>query len=284
KLLAAVAAPRRPEADHQHLAAMLADQDSLALGRGPEQIDGRGLADGRCGLGHAGKAQDQQARGPQEHLIHPHSPSPAHPAPGQTSTGPRARSRGRRYPAATGADIDLLYIPERSKQQARRWPEASLSQAVAMRLTRVSAFLPELIQWIQSRRATAVMSSQVARAAGLPDSALRRSAGSSGSGSRATGVSTSGTVSPAAAPAASRRARSTFSQWLPRPSGASVAWNGWPASSPSTLTMLRVGSFALAAAGSTRKVQAALAGSAGRSSLALQRTVGRAVDSGMGRR
>ena len=67
-----------------------------------------------------------------------------------------------RYSAATGADIDLLYMPERSKQQARRLPAASMSQAVSMRFTRVSAFLPEPIQWIQSRRATAVMSSQVA--------------------------------------------------------------------------------------------------------------------------
>ena len=141
-----------------------------------------------------------------------------------------------------------------------------------------------MIQWIQSRRATAVMSSQVARAAGCPASAWRRSGGSFGSGSCAIGVSTSGTVSPVATPAASRSSRSTFSQWLPCPSGSSVAWNGCPASSPSTLIMLRVGSFALAAAGSTRKLQLAFAGVAGRSSLALQRTVGLAVEVGMRRR
>src|SRR5690606_15627895 len=99
----------------------------------------------------------------------------AHPAALAGEALPRATAARRprltggqalRYPAATGAAIDLLYIPERSKQQARRWPEASLSQAVAIRLTRVSAFLPEVIQWIQSRRATAVMACQVARAAG----------------------------------------------------------------------------------------------------------------------
>ena len=84
------------------------------------------------------------------------------------------------YSAATGAAIDLLYMPERSKQQARRCPDASLSQATAMRLARVSAFLPEPIQWIQSRRATAVMSSHVARAAGSPASASPRSGGSTG--------------------------------------------------------------------------------------------------------
>src|SRR5690554_181285 len=83
----------------------------------------------------------------------------AHPAALAGEVLPRATAARRprltggqalRYPAATGAAIDLLYIPERSKQQARRWPEASLSQAVAIRLTRVSAFLPEVIQWIQS--------------------------------------------------------------------------------------------------------------------------------------
>ena len=175
-------------------------------------------------------------------------------------------------------------MPERSKQQARRWPEASLSQATQMRLVRVSAFLPEVIQAIQSRRATAVMSSQAARAPGSASSASRRSGGSTGSGSCAIGVSTSATVSPAATAAASRSSRSTRSQWLPCPSGSRVAWNGCPANWPSTLTMLRVGNFALAAAGSTRKVQLASAGAAGRSSRALQRTVLLAVDGGMGGR
>ena len=107
------------------------------------------------------------------------------------------------YSAASGGPmLPLLYMPERSKQQARRWPDASLSQAVSMRFTRVSAFLPDVTQWIQSRRATGVMSCQVARAAGLAASALRRSAGTSGSGSCATGAISSSTVSPASTPAA----------------------------------------------------------------------------------
>ena len=76
------------------------------------------------------------------------------------------------YSAASGAPmLPLLYIPERSKQQALRLPHASLSQAVTMRLPRVSAFLPEVIQWIQSRRATGVMSAHVAWASALDASA-----------------------------------------------------------------------------------------------------------------
>lgn len=178
------------------------------------------------------------------------------------------------YSAASGGPmLPLLYMPERSKQQARRLPEASLSQATAMRFTRVSAFLPEVIQAIQSRRASGVMSSQVAFAAALAASALRRSAGSFGSGSTATGAMASATLSPAATPAASSNVFSTFSQWLPSPSGSSVAWNGAPASVPSTVTMLRVGSLALAVLGKTRKAQVAFLGSAGLSSLALKRIV-----------
>lgn len=177
----------------------------------------------------------------------------------------------------------MLYIPERSKQQARRLPEASMSIAVARRLPRVSAFLPEVIQWIQSRRATGVMSAQVACASGCAASAARTSAGTVGSGSRATGASASATVSPTSTPAASYSARSTFSQWLPSPSGSSVAWNGAPASVPSTVTMLRVGSFALAAAGSTRKRQAAARGCAGRRRVALKRTGAGALGAMRGR-
>src|SRR3546814_5503814 len=67
------------------------------------------------------------------------------------------------------------------------------------------------------------------------------------------------------------RPLSTFSQWLPSPSGSSVAWNGWPSSVPSTVTMLRVGSFALALAGRTRNAHAAPFGLAGRSSFVLKR-------------
>src|SRR5690606_34534512 len=68
--------------------------------------------------------------------------------------------------------------PERSKQQARRLPDASMSQPDAMRFTRVSAFLPDVIHWIQSRRARGVMSSHVAflGCAGRWRSALNRMA------------------------------------------------------------------------------------------------------------
>src|SRR5690606_25882245 len=110
-------------------------------------------------------------------------------------------------------------MPERSKQQARRLPEASWSQAVAMRFTRVSAFLPEVIHWIQSRRATGVMSSQVVFAAGCAANASRRSGGTFGSDSFANGANSSAIVSPSCTPAASSSALSTFSQWLPWPSG-----------------------------------------------------------------
>src|SRR5690606_9663755 len=75
------------------------------------------------------------------------------------------RSRGEPYPsAATGADSPLLYIPDRSKQHARRLPEASISQVVAMRRARVSGFFAEVIQKIQSRRADGVRLCHGARA------------------------------------------------------------------------------------------------------------------------
>src|SRR5687767_8450980 len=117
------------------------------------------------------------------------------------------------YSAASGAPmLPLLYMPERSKQHARRLPHASLSQATSMRFARVSAFLPEVIQWIQSRRATGVMSDHVACAAAFAFNALCRSAGTLGSGSSATGAISSATLSLAATPAASRSALSTLSQ------------------------------------------------------------------------
>src|SRR5690606_25981668 len=96
--------------------------------------------------------------------------TPPQPSPAFAGEGARSRlppllqkpGQGSLYSAACGAPmLPRLYIPERSKQQARRMPDASLSQAVSMRFTRVSAFLPEVIQAIQSRRATGVMSAQV---------------------------------------------------------------------------------------------------------------------------
>src|SRR5690606_15843452 len=134
----------------------------------------------------------------------------------------------------------------------------------ANRLTRVSAFLPEVIHATQSRRATVVVASQVAFAAGLALSASRRSAGILGSSCVSSGAISIATSSPGSAPAASRNAFGTLSQWLPLPSGSSVASNGWPPSVPPTLVMLRVGSFALASVGRTRKVQLAPLGLAGR--------------------
>ena len=108
--------------------------------------------------------------------------------------------------------LPLLYLPERSKQQARRLPQASLSMATPIRFTRVSAFLPEVIQWIQSRRAMVVTSFQVAIAAAFAASASPRSAGTFGSGSFAIGAISSGTSPPAAMPAASCNTFSTFNQ------------------------------------------------------------------------
>src|SRR5262245_37763200 len=82
----------------------------------------------------------------------------------------------------------------------------------------------------------------------------------------------SDTTSPASAPAASRTFLFTLSQWLFLPSGSSVARKGQPLMVPSTVVMLRVGSFALALPGRTRKVQELpFAASAGRKSFALKR-------------
>lgn len=48
--------------------------------------------------------------------------------------------------AASGACRLCEYIPDRSKQQGRRFPLASMSQALFRRFWRVSAFLAEVIQ------------------------------------------------------------------------------------------------------------------------------------------
>ena len=85
-------------------------------------------------------------------------------------------------------------------------------------------------------------------------------------------------MSPGVAPAASSNRAGTFSQWLPAPSGSSVAWNGASPSVPATVTWLRVGSFALAAAGSTRKAQVAFLGCAGRWRSALNRMAPSRID------
>lgn len=48
--------------------------------------------------------------------------------------------------AAVGHPKVLLYIPERSKQHGLRLPLASMSHAAAIRVTRVRASLPDVIQ------------------------------------------------------------------------------------------------------------------------------------------
>src|SRR5688500_19009629 len=60
----------------------------------------------------------------------------------------------------------LSYRPQRSKQQGRRLPADIFDIATSIRFTRVSAFFPETIQKIQSRRATAVISAHVSLAFG----------------------------------------------------------------------------------------------------------------------
>src|SRR5262245_37033033 len=146
-----------------------------------------------------------------------------------------------------------------------------IEQALATRRARVSGCLAEVTQWIQSVRALIVMSAHNARAFGAAAaSAFRRSGGTLGSS--ASGASSSVTMSPATAPAASRNFRFTLSQWLFWPSGSSVARKGTPLMAPSTVVMPREGSFALASFGRVRKVQEpTFAVAAGRKSFALKR-------------
>src|SRR5271167_5192823 len=90
--------------------------------------------------------------------------------------------------SATGQLRLLAYIPDRSKQQGRRFPLASISQALSIRFKRVSSRLADSIHWTQSLRATGVMSDHTARAFGSAAvKAFRRPAGTLGSGSSATG-------------------------------------------------------------------------------------------------
>ena len=112
--------------------------------------------------------------------------------------------------------------PDRSKQQTRRFPAASMEQAFLIRHARVSSCLAEVIQWIQSLRALGVMSDHNPRAfEGAAARAFLRSAGTAGSA--AVGAISRVTTSPASAAAASRSFRFTFSQWLFWPSGSSSA-------------------------------------------------------------
>jgi hypothetical protein len=164
------------------------------------------------------------------------------------------------------------FIP--GKQHNRRFPEASMSQAFSMRRLRVSGCLAEVIEKIQSRRASGVMSSHPPCASGAPARALRRSIGTLISGSSPARVISTVTAPPASAPAASCKALLTVSRWLPLPFGLRAARNGEPLIVPSTIMMPRDGSFALALLGRVRRVHDPVFSAAlGRNSLALKRIV-----------
>jgi hypothetical protein len=64
-----------------------------------------------------------------------------------------------------------------AQQQGLRIPPASFEIPFLMRIFLVSAFLPEITQQIHSLRASGVISSHAARAAGAETRALRKSAG-----------------------------------------------------------------------------------------------------------
>jgi hypothetical protein len=65
--------------------------------------------------------------------------------------------------AATMQLRHLECIPDRSKQEGRRFPLASRSQPVSIRIKRVSSRLADSIHWIQAQRAISVVSDQTAR-------------------------------------------------------------------------------------------------------------------------
>src|SRR3989344_1372674 len=64
-----------------------------------------------------------------------------------------------------------------AQQQGRRIPPLSFESAFLIRIPLVSSFLPETTQQIHSLRASGVMSSHTARAAGVSIRALRKSSG-----------------------------------------------------------------------------------------------------------
>ena len=142
------------------------------------------------------------------------------------------------------------------KQQGRRFPLASMSQAFSIRCLRVSSCLAELTHRIQSRRAMGVISTHNACAGGAAARALSRSIGTLISGSSLARVISTVTVSPASAPATPCRALLTLSQWLPLPSGSRAARKGKPLIVPSTIVLPRDGSFPLAFLGRVRSVHA----------------------------
>jgi hypothetical protein len=64
-----------------------------------------------------------------------------------------------------------------AQQQGLRIPPLSFESAFSIRILLVSTFLPDVTQQIHSLRASGVISSHTARAAGIEIRALRKSAG-----------------------------------------------------------------------------------------------------------
>jgi hypothetical protein len=163
------------------------------------------------------------------------------------------------------------FIP--GKQHNRRFPEASMSHAFSIRRLRVSGCLAELIEKIQSRRASGVMSSHPAFASGAAARALRRSIGTLISGSSPARVISTVTAPAASAPAASHMVLLTLSQWLPLPFGSRADRKGKLLIVPSTIVLPRDGSFALAFLGRVRVHDPVFSFALGRNNLALKRIV-----------
>src|SRR3984893_11269857 len=103
-------------------------------------------------------------------------------------------------------------------QQAARFPDLSFESVFSIRIARVSRFLVEPIQRIQSQRANGVMFIHNPRACGSDANASVKSAGTLGSGHSASGSSVTDTESPTSALAALSMALLTLNQWLPIPS------------------------------------------------------------------
>src|SRR6185312_5523169 len=88
---------------------------------------------------------------------------------------------GSHIPQDFSFSLIIHFTP--GKQHKRRFPQASMSHAFAIRRVRVSGSLAVMTEKIQSRRAMGVMSSQHACATGAAARALRRSVGTLISGS-----------------------------------------------------------------------------------------------------
>src|SRR5580704_9608857 len=136
------------------------------------------------------------------------------------SGSPMARVGSRSTPLR---DIEGSVHSLRLKQQAARFPDLSFDSVFSIRIARVSRFLVEPIQRIQSQRANGVMFIHNPRACGSDANASVKSAGTLGSGQSASGSSVTDTESPTSALAALSMLLLTLNQWLPMPSGSSGA-------------------------------------------------------------